>query len=176
MEQLTWTTEKRKVSDLVPYDLNPRLLTEDRRQRLVASLEKFNLAEIPAINLDHTVIAGNQRLAVMKAVGRGEEWIDVRVPNRQLTESEVKEYNLIANTHAGQWDFELLQQEFSEFDLKEFDITLPDPEFPPLGDHKGIEYNPDKKWFLNIECTGEQHAQRLYEELSNKGLEVKIIN
>jgi hypothetical protein len=39
---------KRKVSDLFLYD--PRKLSEDKKQKLRESLEKYNLAEIPAIN------------------------------------------------------------------------------------------------------------------------------
>lgn len=82
---LEWHTEKRKVKDLIAFEYNPRRLTEEKKQRLRASLEKFNLAEIPAINLDNKIIAGHQRVYVMLELDRGEDIIDVRVPNRMLT-------------------------------------------------------------------------------------------
>jgi hypothetical protein len=34
-------------------------------------------------------------------LGRGDEFIDVRVPNRELTELEFKEYNIRSNVSIG---------------------------------------------------------------------------
>jgi len=112
--QLTWQTEKRTINDLVPYQHNPRRLTKEQEDQLRKSLEKFNLVEIPAINTNGTIIAGHQRLAILKILGRGNEEIDVRVPNRELTEPELKEYNVRSNKNTGEWDFLLLA---SNFDL-----------------------------------------------------------
>jgi len=46
---LEWHNETRKVKDLVPYEFNPRILTEEKKQKLINSIEKFNLAEVPAL-------------------------------------------------------------------------------------------------------------------------------
>ncbi len=110
---LTWRTEKRKVSELVPYAKNPRILTPKQEADLKRSVEKFNLVEIPAINADGTVIAGHQRLHVMRLLNRGEELIDVRVPSRQLSEEEFKEYLLRSNANHASWDFGALANDFS---------------------------------------------------------------
>lgn len=124
-KKLTWTTEKRKPSDLIQLEFNPRKITEARQQKLLESLEKWDLVEIPAINTDNRLIAGNQRIKILILAGRGEEEIDVRVPSKKLTEKEVKEYNLIANTHAGEFDFEMLLEEFADIDLKGLGIDIP---------------------------------------------------
>ena len=121
MIKLVWTTEKRKVKDLLKLAINPRKISEKRKKELIQSLEKFNLVDIPVIDTDETVISGNQRITALIVLGRGEEEIDVRVPNRKLTKKELKEYNIIANIHYGEFDFELLDDEFST-DL-EIDIT-----------------------------------------------------
>jgi DNA modification methylase len=123
---MQWTTQKRKIQDLVPYEVNPRKMTPEQEQKLIKSLEKFNLAEIPAVNADDTIISGHQRIKVLLSLGRGDELIDVRVPDRQLTDEELKEYNLMANTHAGQWDWAVLDEHFSDFDLDDMGIVLPD--------------------------------------------------
>ena len=115
---LSWTTVQRRVRDLVPLDYNPRTLTEEGRERLTRSIRKFNLAEIPAINLDNVVLAGHQRLAVLLDLGRGEELIDVRVPNRLLTKDELDEYNVTSNVGAGQWDYQSLLDNFSHLQLE----------------------------------------------------------
>jgi len=124
MEQLKWETKKVKVKDLIQLDINPRKISEDKKQKLVESLEKFNLVEIPAVNTDLQIIGGNQRVIVLLLVGRGEEEIDVRFPNRKLTKKEVKEYALISNTHAGEFDFEILDLEFSDIPIEELGIEI----------------------------------------------------
>ena len=106
--QLIWHNEKRKINDLIPYDLNPRQLTEKQAKDLTKSLSRFGLVEIPAIDADGTIISGHQRCSILKQLNKGEEEIDVRVPNRKLTESEFKEYNLRSNKNTGEWDFNLL--------------------------------------------------------------------
>jgi len=125
MDKLKWETKKVKVSDLVQLDINPRKISDEKKQRLVDSLDKFNLVEIPAINTNNVIIGGNQRITALLLAGRGEEEIDVRFPNRELTELEVKEYAIISNTHAGEFDFEILDLDFSDIDLDEigFDIV-----------------------------------------------------
>lgn len=179
---LEWTTEKRKVNDLLPLEINPRKITEEKRKKLIASIEKFNLAEIPAINKDNTIIAGHQRLKALQIIGRGEEIIDVRVPNRQLNKTELKEYNLISNTHAGDWDFEVLEIEFDDvknewdYDIPNFDLdSVKTKIVSEKEERKAVDYDPNKQWFLNIRCESEQNAQELYEHFLEQGLDVKIV-
>jgi hypothetical protein len=117
-EALQWRTEKRRVSDLVPHAKNPRSLSEQQRKDLEASITKFNLVEIPAINTDNGVLAGHQRLKIMRALGRGGEEIDVRVPSRTLTPKECEEYLLRSNRNTGSWDYELLKAFDTEFLLE----------------------------------------------------------
>lgn len=74
---LQWRTETHKVSDLVPNAKNPRSLSAKQKADLEASITKFNLAEIPAINTDKTILAGHQRIKVLIALGRGEELANV---------------------------------------------------------------------------------------------------
>ncbi|MDJ0367293.1 DNA modification methylase [Hymenobacter sp. H14-R3] len=114
---LAWHTTQRRVRDLVPLSYNPRILTPEGRARLVHSLAKFNLVEIPAINLDNVVVAGHQRLAMLLDAGRGDETIDVRAPNRQLTKDELDEYNVTSNVGAGQFDYQALLDNFSHLNL-----------------------------------------------------------
>ena len=115
MQKLTWTTQKRTVDDLVPYEKNPRMMSPKQLEDLTKSLKKFNLVEIPAIDSDNTVLAGHQRLKVLQVLGRGSESIDVRVPNRKLTEKEAEQYLVSSNALGGDWDFEK---------LKSFDLDL----------------------------------------------------
>lgn len=107
--KLSWSTELRKVKDLLPYEKNPRKITDKQMLDLQRSLKKFNLAELPAINRDGKIVAGHQRIRALILLGRGEEEIEVRVPNRQLTESEFKDYLLTSNRSGGSWNWDLLK-------------------------------------------------------------------
>jgi len=73
---------------------------------------------IPVIDADNTIISGHQRMKLMQALGRGEEVIDVRVPNRKLTDDELKEANLRENKNLGEWDFDLLAENFEPCELE----------------------------------------------------------
>ena len=126
---LAWTTERRKVSDLVPMEGNPRRLTEKQAKDLTKSLEKFNLVEIPAINMDNTIIAGHQRLGILGVLGRGDEEIDVRVPSRKLSDKEVHEYNVRSNKNTGEWDWDILANQFDTEDLLEWGFSEDELQF-----------------------------------------------
>lgn len=115
MKKLAWLTERRTVNDLVPFDKNPRTISPKQLADLTKSLKKFNLVEIPAIDKDGKILAGHQRLKVLQLLGRGDEEIDVRVPNRKLTEKEAEQYLIGSNALGGDWDFDK---------LKSFDLDL----------------------------------------------------
>ena len=134
MEKIKWITEKRIINDLIPFEHNPRQMSEKQARDLKKSLEKFDLAEIPAINTDNMIIAGHQRLKLMQLAGRGKEEIDVRIPNRELTLKEVKEYNIRSNKNTGSWDWDMLNNAFDEIDLKDWGFESFD-----LGEASDIE-------------------------------------
>jgi hypothetical protein len=173
-KQLEWKTEQRKVSELIPNEINPRTITEEKKAQLIQFLQKYNVVEIPVINKDGTLLTWNQRLAAMKLLGRGEEMVDVRVPNRKLTDAEVKEYTLVGNLHQGEWDGEMLRMHFEDVDLK---ILGLDSELPSIVDESEFEkeFTPQQEWYINIKCTDETQAQELYERLQSEGLDVKIV-
>ena len=127
---LEWHNEKRKVKDLVPYEYNPRILTEEKKKLLIKSIDKFNLAEIPAINTDNKIIAGHQRIKILMELRRGDELIDVRLPNRKLTEEEFKQYNITSNVSVGYWDVDVLEEFFTDIDLGGLGLNVADLDLP----------------------------------------------
>lgn len=118
MSKLIWTTVQKKVNELIPQKINPRTITDKQMSDLTRSLKKYNLVEIPAIDLNGNILAGHQRIRALKILGRGDELIDVRVPNRKLTDKESKEYLIASNKLGGDWDFEALKS--FELDTLEF--------------------------------------------------------
>ncbi len=109
MKKLSWTTVQKRVNDLIPQEINPRKISDKQMSDLKRSLKKFNLVEIPAVDYDGTILAGHQRIKALQLLERGDEMIDIRVPNRKLTEKEAKEYLIGSNKLGGDWDFDILK-------------------------------------------------------------------
>jgi DNA modification methylase len=107
--QLTWHTESRKVDSLLPHKKSPRKISKEQAERLKKSLENYGLVEIAAIDLDGTILAGHQRMKALQLMGQGDTMVDVRVPNRKLTDEEAERYMIGSNAIHGDWDFDLLK-------------------------------------------------------------------
>lgn len=146
MKQLQWTTVQKCVNELIPQEVNPRKITDKQMSDLKRSLKKFNLAEIPAVDLDGKILAGHQRIKALKLLDRGKEIIDVRIPNRKLTEEEVKEYLIGSNKLGGDWDFELLKSfDFETLEFAGFDLIEISKFFDPDKDTEDDDFDPEKE-------------------------------
>jgi hypothetical protein len=110
--KIKWHTETRKVSELKGWEDNPRTITKEAYQELKESVENLGNFDPLVINIDGTVIAGNQRLRYY--VEKGEQEVEVSVPERELTEEEIKKIGIISNRHSGEWDMDKLAEGFSE--------------------------------------------------------------
>lgn len=126
---LQWTTEKRKVSELIPADYNPRQINDAEKRDLLASIEEFDQVVPIVINTDGRLIGGHQRCNVYSDLGIEE--IEVRVPNRKLTIEEEKRLNLRLNKNTGHWDFDKL----GKFDVETLlDVGFGDEELSGIWD------------------------------------------
>lgn len=113
MQKLQWCTVQKRVNDLIPQEVNPRVISDKQMLDLQKNLKRFNLVEIPAIDKDGHILAGHQRIKALQLLGRGDEVIDVREPNRKLSKKEAEKYLIASNALGGDWDFEKLKS----FDL-----------------------------------------------------------
>lgn len=120
---LTWSTQRRKVKDLIPYAPNPRKMTKEQSRQLLASIDKFDYVELIAIQPDNRIIAGHMRVKILKSKGWGNKEIEVRVPDRLLTDDEMKEYLIRSNKNTGEWDWDLLANDFDPEDLFAWGFT-----------------------------------------------------
>lgn len=120
--KLVWHNEKRRISDLIEWEKNPRQLSEAQARQLGESIRKFGFVEPVAINLDRTIIGGHMRRRVlqMQALVNPDAEIDVRVPNRMLTEDEFEELAIRLNRNQGEWDFDRLANWFDQEKLLEW--------------------------------------------------------
>lgn len=108
MTDLVWTNEIRKIKALKDFEKNPRQITEEQFERLKQSLQNFGYVEPIVIDTDCTIIAGHMRVRALRKLNGNKGDIEVRVPNRPLTERERDEYTIISNKVRGDWDYDIM--------------------------------------------------------------------
>ena len=96
-DKITWSNEKRKLSELVPWERNPRQITDKQAKRLEESFEQFGQVEIIAIGPENQIYNGHQRLKVLNEKYGADYEVDVRVASRALTEKAVSYTHLRAH-------------------------------------------------------------------------------
>ena len=116
---MNWKLKKIKVSDLKEFKGNPRNLTEKGMADLKKSITKFGIAEPIVCNTDLEIIGGHARKKTLEDLQIKE--VDCYIPNKKLSKQEVKELNIRLNKNiAGEFDFDILANEFEMPDLKEW--------------------------------------------------------
>ena len=143
MINITWTNEKRKLSQLVPWPRNPRQINKDQAKRLADSFDKFGQVETIAIGPDNEVYNGHQRLNVL-AQSYGQDYeVEVRVSSRALTEKEREKLTVYLHKGAaGEWDFDTLSEwdvpDLLEWGFKGYELGIPDGVNDPNAEWKGM--------------------------------------
>lgn len=112
--EIVWHHEKRKISDLRPYDKNPRVLKEKPMQDLKRSISKFGMAEPITIQPDGLIIGGHARYHTEKKRGTAE--VDCWVPDREIQGYDELNVRLNKNI-AGEWDWDILANEYDSDEL-----------------------------------------------------------
>lgn len=119
---IKWTLQKKSIHDLQVHPKNPRSLSVDEYKHLRLSIDKFGLIDKPIINLDGMVIGGHQRLNVLQ--GTNTKTVECWIPDRQLTSKEVDELNIRLNKNTGEWDWDILANEWDGDDLVAWGFKL----------------------------------------------------
>ena len=115
---MKWTLQKKKIKDLKNNPKNPRRLSKHDAEHLRKSIDSFGQCEPVVVNTDGSIIGGHQRVRIMKRLGYKE--VDVYVPERLLSDKEADELNIRLNRNHGEWDFDILANEWEIPDLVEW--------------------------------------------------------
>lgn len=121
---IQWHLEKRLIKDLKPHPKNPRQLSKDQERHLRSSIDKFGLAEKIIINTDNTIIGGHQRITILKSMKEKE--VDCWIPDRTLTDPEADELCIRLNRNHGDFDYDILANQFEIPDLLEWGFHVDD--------------------------------------------------
>jgi hypothetical protein len=107
---------------------NPRIIKNDKFKKLVKSIQEFpEMLKLRPIVVDEdmVVLGGNMRLKASKEAGLKEVWIDIA---EGLTEEQKKEFIVKDNVGFGEWDWDMLGNEWDNVKLGEWGMDVWQPE------------------------------------------------
>ena len=169
--------EKKKISEIQVNPNNPRLIKDDKFKKLVQSIKDLpQMLDIRPIvvNKDMIVLGGNMRLKACKEAGLKE--IPIIVADN-LTEEQEREFLIKDNTSGGEWDWEVLANEWNAEQLSEWGLDLvgldPEPDDEGNFDDEGIS---DKNQYgVIVVCESAGTQESVFNDLTKMGFNCKIV-
>lgn len=116
---------KVKTSEIKLNPNNPRLIKDDKFKKLVQSIKDFpEMLDIRPIvvNADMVVLGGNMRLKACKEAGLKEVPI---ILADNLTEEQQREFLIKDNVSGGEWDWDILANEWEVEQLDAWGLDVP---------------------------------------------------
>jgi DNA modification methylase len=126
------------TSDLIFAEYNPRELTNQQHQDLKDSITRFGFVDPLIVNINknrkNILIGGHQRLKIAK------ELLYKKVPcvEVDLTPEKEKELNVRLNKNTGQWDWDVLANQFKVGDLLEWGFNEDELQFKEPEEVQGL--------------------------------------
>ena len=114
-----------KISDVKVNPNNPRLIKDDKFAKLVQSIKDLPqmLAIRPiVVNTDMVVLGGNMRLKACKEAGLKEVPIIIA---DNLTEEQQREFLIKDNVSGGEWDWQMLANDWDTEQLNDWGLDIP---------------------------------------------------
>jgi hypothetical protein len=134
--------KKVKITEIKSNPNNPRLIKDDKFHKLVKSIQEFpKMLDIRPIvvNADIIVLGGNMRLKACKEAGLKEVPV---IFAEDLTDEEQKEFIIKDNVGFGEWDWDMIANEWDAEQVEEWGLDVPDFENNiEENDNKDLEAN-----------------------------------
>ena len=123
-----------KISQVRPNKENPRIIKDYKFKKLVQSIKDFpemlKLRPI-VVNSEMVVLGGNMRLKACTEAGLKEVWI---LKADQLTEAQQREFIVKDNVGFGEWDWDILANEWDSVQLEDWGMDVPNFYIEPTED------------------------------------------
>lgn len=159
---------KVKISEVKVNPNNPRLIKDEKFQKLVKSIKEFpEMLDIRPIvvNADMIVLGGNMRLKACKEAGIKE--IPIIIAD-SLSEEQQREFLIKDNVSGGEWDWDILANEWDAELLEDWGLDVKfkyDDEDEEPEEEK--TYTPTYRF--EVSCNTEKEKNKLMAELMQKG-------
>jgi hypothetical protein len=121
-------SETIKLSEIKPNPNNPRVIKDDKFHKLVKSIQDFpKMLELRpmVVNEDNILLGGNMRLKALQHLKYTEIPVTWVRKAEDLTEDEQRQFIVKDNVGFGEWDWELLANEWNSEELSEWGLEVP---------------------------------------------------
>jgi len=148
-------TQKVTIKEVIPNKSNPRIIKDDKFKKLVQSIKDFpQMLEIRPIVVDENniILGGNMRFKACIEAGLKEVFI---IKANDLTEEQKHEFIVKDNVGFGEWDWDILANEWDTEKLEDWGLDLPiydnsDEAFEIAIRQESISNNTDYNVLINI--------------------------
>ena len=158
--------ESKLTTQLKPATYNPRQISTKQYNDLKASIKKFGLVDPVIVNKDNTVIGGHQRLKICKEL----KYIEIDCVVLDLSKEEERELNIRLNKNTGDFDMDILANEFDIDELTDWGFKHIDLDV----NIDKLEDNKEDSATITVKEDDIVKAQQLYDYLKENGYNVKI--
>lgn len=168
--------KRMRVDDLVPYENNPRIISEKAIAAVVASINECDDLDPIEIDENNIILSGHtRRLALLQM---GYEYCDV-VQYIGLNDEQKQKYRILANKTGefSEWDFEKLDEELSNLDF-EFDFGFVEEareQIESSGSFEPSDFKYENQYGVTVVCGDEQEQERVYNWLTGEGYNCKVV-
>lgn len=143
--------KKVNIAAIKPNEENPRYITDAKFKKLIKSIKEFpEMLETRPLVVDENmvVLGGNMRLKALKSAGVFE------VPVHQVkgwTEEKKKEFIIKDNVGYGEWDWDIIANEWKTGVLNEWGLDLPvfDADISNTNDYTDLDVESKLEKFLD---------------------------
>jgi ParB-like chromosome segregation protein Spo0J len=169
--------EYRKLSELHKLENNPRTIKDIDMAKLMQSIRKFPkyFEKRPLILSNRTgklvVICGNQRYEASKALGLTEVPTDLL---EGLTEEEEREIIIRDNVPNGEWDWDLLANDWDSVLLDQWGVNVWIDDISDMIEQSEPEPDKLKKLVFNLNESDYEKAKQALQRL-NSDLDMAFI-
>jgi len=115
MSVVTWNEKNVLLSELRPFERNPRKISRASYKRLKDAIGRVGYHQRILATQDLRIIGGHQRLSVLKELGFTN--ISVLVPSKPLSDDEFRRLLIEDNLSFGEFDALILQDDYSKEEL-----------------------------------------------------------
>tara|TARA_R100000995_G_C3438174_1_gene101929 strand:+ start:218 stop:796 length:579 start_codon:yes stop_codon:yes gene_type:complete len=164
--------KKVKITEVKKNPDNPRLIKDYKYKKLVKSIKDFpEMLELRPIIVDEkmVILGGNMRYRASVDAGLSDVWIKVA---ENLTEEQKKEFIIKDNSNFGEWDWDLLANEWDVKALNDWGLDMPsvyfDNDEEPQFDEQELDEDLDKYINNNIKQIVLYYNTQDYEKMQEK--------
>lgn len=155
---------------------NPRSIKKAKFEKLKKNIEDYpemlawrSLLVYPISKGKYVIIGGNMRYKAMQELGHTDAPVFIIPPDTSV--ERLQAYTIIDNNGFGDWDWDLLANEWPNDMLDDWGIDVPTAKT----DSKDLSDKIGQSYKIEIDCADEAEQEELYNTLKDQGYSCRVL-